>query len=131
MTSEDYEEFPYPQEYDYLWTEKRNSKYEENRAVRSSWWFRQDEAAERRGVNDLDPFLAAFVVGVAYTAFLLLSPLINPPERLKLQNDPMCGIPTGGQVSKHFEGNLGTMSLILFTFRRSAGGTVRFYQTLS
>ena len=49
MTSEDYEEFPYPQEYDYLWTEKRNSKYEENRAVRSSWWFRQDELQKGGG----------------------------------------------------------------------------------
>ena len=111
LSSDDYEELSHPQEYDYPWTKERHSEYEENGAgvVKPSWWFRQDEVEERQEVKGLDPLLAAFVVGITYTAVLLLSPLVNPPERLKLQNDPMCGIPTGGQVSKHLGRNLGTL----------------------
>ena len=100
--SDDYEELPYPQEYDYLWTEERYSKFEENGAgvLSPSWWFGQEEGAEERQglVTSVSPLLAAFVVGVAYSALLLLAPLINPPEKPRLENDPLCGFPTGGQV---------------------------------
>ena len=101
--SDDYEELPYPQEYDYLWTEERYSKFEGNGAgvLSPSWWFGhpEDEAEDRQGlVTSVSPLLAAFVVGVAYSALLLLAPLVNPPEKPKLENDPLCGFPTGGQV---------------------------------
>ena len=99
--SDDYDELPYPQEYDYLWTEERYSKYEENSAgvLSPGWLFgRQDEAESRQGVASVSPLLVAFVVGVAYSVLLLVAPLINPPERPKFENDPLCGIPTGGQV---------------------------------
>ena len=101
----DYEELPYPQEYDYLWTEERYTKYQEKSAgvLSPSWWFgRKDEAESRQGVASVSPLLAALVVGVAYSVLLVAGPLLNPPERPKLENDPLCGIPTGGQVLKHF-----------------------------
>ena len=100
---DDYEELPYPQEYDYLWTEERYSKFDENGVgvLSPSWWFRQEEkAADRQGVTSVNPLLVAIVVGVTFSAFLLLAPLISPVARPKLQNDPMCGIPTGGQVEE-------------------------------
>ena len=99
--SDDYDELPYPQEYDYLWTEERYSKYEENSSgvLSPGWLFgRQDEAESRQGVASVSPLLVAFVVGVAYSVLLLVAPLINPPDRPKLENDPLCGIPTEGQV---------------------------------
>ena len=46
--------------------------------VSPSWWFRQNGAEERHGVNGLDPLLAAYVVGIVYTATLLLNPQLNP-----------------------------------------------------
>ena len=52
----DYEELPYPQEYDYLWTEERYTKYQEKSAgvLSPSWWFgRKDEAESRQGVLSL------------------------------------------------------------------------------
>ena len=98
--SDDYEELPYPQEYDYLWTEERYSKFDGNGAgvLSPSWWFRQEEAEDRQGLVSVNPLLVAVVVGVTFSAFLLLAPLLNPLPRPKLQNDPMCGITTGGQV---------------------------------
>ena len=127
---DDYEELPYPQEYDYLWTEERYSKFDENGVgvLNPSWWFRQkEEAADRQGVTSVNPLLVAFVVGVTFSALLLLAPLISPLPRPKLQNDPMCGIPTGGQVLEHLLGKHGNTN---FVFRRSAGGNVKSYQTL-
>ena len=59
---------------------------------------KEEEAADRQGVTSVNPLLVAFVVGVTFSALLLLAPLISPLPRPKLQNDPMCGIPTGGQV---------------------------------
>ena len=107
--SDDYEELPYPQEYDYLWTEERYSKFEGNGAgvLSPSWWFgQQDKAEDRQGLASVSPLLAAFVVGVAYSALLLLAPLVNPPQRPKLENDPLCGFPTGGQVPSLLENNI-------------------------
>ena len=98
---DDYEELPYPQEYDYLWTEERYSKLDAKGAgvLNPSWWFGQEKkATDRQGVVSLNPLLVAVVVGVTFSALLLVAPLINPPPRPKLENDPMCGIPTGGQV---------------------------------
>ena len=93
--SDDYEELPHRQKYDYLWTKKRYAKFEESgeRVLSPSWW-PEDRQAETR----LNPLLVAIVVGVTYSALLLLAPLLSPLARPKLQNDPMCGIPTGGQV---------------------------------
>ena len=127
---DDYEELPYPQEYDYLWTEERYSKFDENGVgvLSPSWWFRQEEeATDRQGVTSVNPLLVAFVVGVTFSALLLLAPLISPVVRPKLQNDPMCGIPTGGQVLK-IVGYRHIMNVVFF--RRSAGGTVKSYQAL-
>ena len=45
--------------------------------VSPSWWFRQNGAEERHGVNGLDPLLAAYVVGIVFTATLLLNPQLN------------------------------------------------------
>ena len=85
----------------HFWPPERYSEYEEKKVAHPSpsWWFRQDAAKERQGVTTTSqsPLLVAFVVGTVYSVLLLLGPLINPPERPKLQNDPMCGIPTGEQ----------------------------------
>ena len=128
--SDDYEELPYPQEYDYLWAEERYSKFDGNGAgvLSPSWWFRQEEAEDRQGLVSVSPFLVAVVVGVTYSALLLFAPLINPLPRPKLQNDPMCGITTGGQVLKLPLGNQCIINFVFFS--RSAGGSVKFYQTL-
>ena len=118
--SDKYEELPYPQEYDFLWTEERYAKFEEigARVFSPSWWLK-----DRQGVIRLNPLLVAIVVGVTYSALLLLAPLVRP----KLQNDPMCGIPTGGQVLELI-GNQHNMIFVFF--RWSAGGTVKSYPTL-
>ena len=92
--SDDYEELPYPQEYDYLWTKERYAKFEESGARVLSLW-----PEDRQGVTRLNPLLVAIVVGLTYSALLLLAPLVSLLERPKLQNDPMCRIPTGGQFS--------------------------------
>ena len=128
--SDDYKDLSYTQEYDYLWTEERYSKFDENGVgvLSPSWWFRQEEeAADRQGVTSVNPLLVAFVVGVTFSALLLLAPLISPLPRPKLQNDPMCGIPTGGQVLK-IVGYRHNMNFIFF--RRSAGGIVKSDHTL-
>ena len=91
--SDDYEELPYPQEYDYLWTKERYAKFEESGARVLSLW-----PEDRQGVTRLNPLLVAIVVGLTYSALLLLAPLVRPlEERPKLPDDPMCGIPTGEQ----------------------------------
>ena len=91
--SDDYEELSYPQEYDYLWTEERYAKFEESGARVLSLW-----PEDRQGVTRLNPLLVAIVVGLTYSALLLLAPLVRPlEERPKLPDDPMCGIPTGEQ----------------------------------
>ena len=126
----DYEELPYPQEYDYLWTEERDWKYEEHSAgfLSPGWLFgHQDDAEARQGVVSALPFvLRAILVGVAFSALIFIAPLINPP---KLENDPLCGIPTGGQVFKNIESKILTTSLN-FT-RKNVGGIVIFYRTHS
>ena len=121
--SDDYEE------YDYLWTAERYSKFEENGVgeLNPSWWLRQEEAEDRQGVTSVNPLLVAFVVGLTYSVLLLLAPLIRTEARQKLQNDPMCGIPTGGQVLE-LVGYQHNMNFAFF--RRSAGGTVKSYPTL-
>ena len=87
-------ELPYPQEYDYLWTEERD-------ALNLEWnpfkWFRRAE--DRQGGAGLGTLATAFAVGVAYTGLILANSLLNPPEKPKLENDAMCGITTGGQAS--------------------------------
>ena len=112
--SDDYEELPHPQKYDYLWTKKRYAKFEESgeRVLSPSWW-PEDRQAETR----LNPLLVAIVVGVTYSTLLLLAPLVSPQARPKLQNDPMCGIPTGAQV---LELTRNGHNMIFFLFRRSA-----------
>ena len=113
----DYEELPYPQEYDYLWTEERYSKFDGNGAgvLSPSWWFRQEEdTVDRQGVTSVNPLVVAFVVGVTYSALLLLAPLLSPLARPKLQTDPMCGIPTGGQVLELLLGFQHKMNFIFF-----------------
>ena len=128
--SDDYEELPYPQEYDYLWTEERYSKFDGNGAgvLSPSWWFRQEAAEDRQGLTSVNPLLVAVVVGVTFSALLLLAPLINPLPRPKLQNDPMCGLTTGGQVLKLLLGNQCIINFVFF--RLSAGGSVKSYHAL-
>ena len=47
------EELPYPQEYDYLWTEERNSLQEGNGILDPSLWFQG--AADRQGIAGTNP----------------------------------------------------------------------------
>merc|ERR1712037_333946 len=88
-------ELPYPQEYDYLWTDERNEREEGNGILDPSLWFQG--AADRQGVAGTNPFAVALVVGIAYSGLLLANTLLNPPPKPKLENDDMCGITTGGQ----------------------------------
>ena len=92
---EAFEELPYPQEYDYLWTEERNSLQEGNGILDPSLWFQG--AADRQGIAGTNPLAVALVVGIAYSGLLLANSLLNPPPKPKLENDDMCGITTGGQ----------------------------------
>ena len=108
-SSDYYEELPYQQEYNYLWTEERYSKFEGNGAgvLSPSWLFGKKEGAEeRQGLTSVSPLLASIAVGVAYSALFLLVPLVNPPQTPKLENDPLCGFPSGGQVLSLLEINL-------------------------
>merc|ERR1712223_2202292 len=83
-------ELPYPQEYDYLWTEERD-------ALNLKWdpfsWFRGAE--NRQAATGLGTLATVLVVGIAYTGILIANSLLA--ERPKLENDAMCGITTGGQ----------------------------------
>ena len=85
-------ELPYPQEYDYLWTEERD-------ALNLKWdpfsWFRGAE--NRQAGVGLGTLATALVVGIAYTGVIFANSLLA--ERPKLENDAMCGITTGGQAS--------------------------------
>ena len=85
-------ELPYPQEYDYLWTEERD-------ALNLKWdpfsWFRGAE--NRQAGVGLGTLATAMVVGIAYTGIIFANSLLA--ERPKLENDAMCGITTGGQAS--------------------------------
>ena len=90
------EEQPFPQEYDYLWTEERNSLQEENGIWDPSLWFQG--ASDRQGVAATNPLAVALVVGICYSGLLLANSLLNPPEKPKLQNDDRCGITGGGQA---------------------------------
>ena len=86
---------PYPQEYDYLWTDERNSFQDGNGIWDPSLWF--EGTADRQGVAETNPLTSALVVGIAYSGLLLANALLNPPPKPKLENDDMCGITTGGQ----------------------------------
>ena len=120
-------ELPYPQEYDYLWTEERD-------ALNLEWnpfkWFRRAE--DRQGGAGIG-LATAFAVGVVATAFavytavgvastgiILANSLLNPPEKPKLENDAMCGITTGGQASCV---SFTRSNISISPFRTSAGGT--------
>ena len=85
-------ELPYPQEYDYLWTEERD-------ALNLKWdpfsWFRGAE--NRQAGVGLGTLATALVVGIAYTGVIFANSLLA--EKPKLENDAMCGITTGGQAS--------------------------------
>ena len=91
-------ELPYPQEYDYLWTEERD-------ALNLKWdpfsWFRGAE--NRQAGVGLGTLATALVVGIAYTGIIIANSLLA--ERPKLENDAMCGITTGGQVWRTEETN--------------------------
>ena len=90
-------ELPYPQEYDYLWTDERNEREEGNGILDPRLWLQG--AADRQGVAGTNPLAVAFVVGIAYSGLLLANSLLNPPPKPgKLENDDMCGITTGGQA---------------------------------
>ena len=91
-------ELPYPQEYDYLWTDERNSREEGNGILDPSLWFQG--VADRQGIAaviETNIFAVALVAGFVFTGLLLANSLLNPPPRPKLENYDMCGITTGGQ----------------------------------
>ena len=108
-------ELPYPQEYDYLWTEERD-------ALNLKWdpfsWFRGAE--NRQAGVGLGTLATAMVVGIAYTGIIFANSLLA--ERPKLENDAMCGITTGGQASSS-SSTLFKIKYLKFFFRTSAGGT--------
>ena len=88
------EELPYPQEYDYLWTEERNSRYEANGILDLMQWFSNDR--DRQGIiGTTGTLTAALVAGLVFSGLLLLVVLIPVP---RLESDYKCGITTGGQV---------------------------------
>ena len=93
-------DLPYPQEYDYLWTDERNALEEGNGIWDPSLWFQR--ASDRQGVARYNPLVVGFVAGFLYTTLLLVDALLNPIESLneipRLQEDEMCGITTGGKV---------------------------------
>ena len=82
------EELPYPQEYDYLWTDERNSLQEGNGIWDPSQWFQG--GADRQGVAEVNPLAVAVMVGIAYSGLLLANSLLNPLPKPKLENDDMC-----------------------------------------
>ena len=96
-------ELPYPQEYDYLWTDERNSREEGNGILDPRLWFQG--VADRQGIGnsislavaEINIFAVAIVLGFAFTGLLLANSLLNPPLKPKLENHDMCGITTGGQ----------------------------------
>ena len=97
-------ELPYPQEYDYLWTDERNALYlqvEEDGIWNPSVWFQG--ASDRQGVAGYSPLVIGFISGFLYTVFMLVGFWVNPGARSlnetpRLENDEKCGITTGGQV---------------------------------
>ena len=97
-------ELPYPQEYDYLWTDERNAldlRVEEDGIWNPSVWFQG--ASDRQGVAGYSPLVIGFISGFLYTVFMLVGFWVNPGARSlnetpRLENDEKCGITTGGQV---------------------------------
>ena len=97
-------ELPYPQEYDYLWTDERNAldlQVEEDGIWNPSVWFQG--ASDRQGVAGYSPLVIGFISGFLYTVFMLVGFWVNPGARSlnetpRLENDEKCGITTGGQV---------------------------------
>ena len=97
-------ELPYPQEYDYLWTDERNAldlRAEEDGIWNPSVWFQG--ASDRQGVAGYSPLVIGFISGFLYTVFMLVGFWVNPGARSlnetpRLENDDNCGITTGGQV---------------------------------
>ena len=98
-------ELPYPQEYDYLWTDERNALDlhvgEENEIWNPNFWLQG--ASDRQGVAGYSPLVIGFLSGFLYTVFMLVGYWVNPGARSlnetpRLENDDKCGITTGGQV---------------------------------
>ena len=106
-------ELPYPQEYDYLWTEERD-------ALNLKWdpfsWFRGAE--NRQAGVGLGTLATVLGVAIAFTGIYVANFLLAP----KLESDAMCGITTGGQASSS-SSTLFKIKYLKFFFRTSAGGT--------
>ena len=58
----------------------------------------QPTAGDRQAIATASPLLVGLAVGLAYTAFILVSPVLNPVPAPRLQSDDLCGLTTGGQV---------------------------------
>ena len=89
------EELPYPQEYDYLWTEERNSRYKANGIWDLMQWFNDNDRDRQGIIGTIGTLTASLVAGLVFSGLLLLVVLIPVP---KLESDYKCGITTGGQV---------------------------------
>ena len=66
-------------------------------------WAPTTAAVERQttGGTGVNPLVAGLVTLVAMLSLQLLQPLLGPVERPRLENHPMCGLTTGGQVIYH------------------------------
>ena len=98
-------QLPYPQEFDYLWTDERNALDlhvgEENEIWNPNFWLQG--ASDRQGVAGYSPLVIGLLSGFLYTVFMLVGYWVNPGSRSlnetpRLENDEKCGITTGGQV---------------------------------
>ena len=133
-------ELPYPQEYDYLWTDERNAldlQVEEDGIWNPSVWFQG--ASDRQGVAGYSPLVIGFISGFLYTVFMLVGFWVNPGARSlnetpRLENDEKCGITTGGQVGYFSErsnhlilGLSGGMLVGLYDHIRRTGGRPSYY----
>ena len=58
----------------------------------------QPPAGDRQATGAASPLLVGLLVGLLYTASILVSTALNPAPRPKLQSHDMCGLTTGGQV---------------------------------
>ena len=74
---------------------------EEGGDVWAHWpWLQFTGADDRQSLAVASgPLVVGLVVGLAVLSLQLLQPVLSPVERPRLQNHPMCGITTGGQVS--------------------------------
>ena len=109
----------------------------------------QPTASDRQAIAAASPLLVGLAVGLAYTAFILVSPALNPVPAPRLQSDDLCGLTTGGQVITRLVLHQASLSTIYMRcskkitkvkrdhlgeilkdpyFRTSASGTVRSFQ---